>query len=75
MIAPFQRAYSWRDRLALWLAVAALLAVVAGCMGCRAPMIAKQYDIRVYQYGVGDNSVSSEFLKETSVDPSLNLKR
>ena len=74
-MTPFHRAYSWRDRLVVWLAVAALIAVVAGCMGCRAPMIAKCYEINVYQYGVGHNNVSSEFLKETSVDPSLNIKR
>ena len=51
------------------------LAFLLACAGCSAPMIAKQYDIRVYQYGVGDNNVSSEFLKETSVDPSVNVKR
>jgi len=56
------------------LALLALLAAVASC-GCSAPMIQKQYDIRVYQYGVGDNNVKSDFLKETSVDPSLNVKR
>jgi len=51
------------------------LACLVACAGCSAPMIAKQYDIRVYQYGVGDNNVKSDFLKETSVDPSVNVKR
>ena len=51
------------------------LVLVLACAGCSAPMIQKQYDIRVYQYGVGDNNVKSDFLKETSVDPSVNVKR
>lgn len=60
------------------MALLAAIALAAGLWmltGCSAPLVAKQYDIRVYQYGVGDNNVSSEFLKETSVDPSLNIKR
>jgi len=56
-------------------AIVSLLACLLACAGCSAPMIQKQYEITVYQYGIGDNNVSSEFLKETSVDPSLNIKR
>ena len=70
-----KRRVDWELVAATVTVLAATLAASLLASGCSAPMIAKQYDIRVYQYGVGDNNVKSDFLKETSVDPSVNVKR
>jgi hypothetical protein len=61
---------------ALYILAALAAAVVFMCIasGCTAPMIEKKYDITVYQYGTGDNNVSSEFLKETTVEPKVSYK-